>query len=150
MRKVNLKNYSTTMTTSKSMMAIEQTLCDIGVANIAKNFDQEKGVVSAIYFEVSTNGKPMAFRLPARIDAVYKVFYDSYERKYAVNEEKLWQQAERTAWKIVSDWVAAQAAMIKLEQAEVMEVFLPYAYIKKSNATLFEMIKGENYKLLTG
>lgn len=150
MKKVNLKNYTSTTSVARSMEHIERTLFDIGVVNIAKSFDEEKRIVSAVFFEIRRDGKIMAFRLPARIEAVYKVFHNSYTNKGAIREDKLWIQAERTAWKIVSDWVAAQAAMIKLEQAELMEIFLPYAYIKKGNHTLYEVIKKEGYKLLTG
>lgn len=38
------------------------------------------------------------------------------------------QQAERTAWKIVQDWVEVQMSMIQTRQADFEEVFMPYLF----------------------
>lgn len=56
-------------------------------------------------------------------------------------------QSDRTAWKILSDWVDIQVTMIQLEQAEFTEVFLPYFYDQKSNKTLFEKVASNEIRL---
>jgi hypothetical protein len=59
--------------------------------------------------------------------------------------KKLPEQAERTAWKIVADWVDAQMAMIELAQIEFMEVFLPYLYDASSEQTYFEKLRDKSF-----
>lgn len=39
--------------------------------------------------------------------------------------------------------------MIKMEQAEAIQVFLPYIYDGKTDKTLFEKLKSSNFKQLT-
>jgi len=58
------------------------------------------------------------------------------------------EQAERTAWKIVADWVDAQMAMIELSQVELMEVFLPYLFNRQTRQTYFESIKARGFQNL--
>ena len=55
--------------------------------------------------------------------------------------KKIPAQAERTAWKIVLDWVEVQLSMIELAQVEFMEVFLPYLYNGVTQQTYFETLK---------
>ena len=62
--------------------------------------------------------------------------------------KKIPAQAERTAWKILSDWVEAQMAMIELAQVEFTEVFMPYLYNHQKQETYFEMIKARGFKAL--
>jgi hypothetical protein len=57
-------------------------------------------------------------------------------------------QAKRTAWRIVKVWVEAQMAIIDCGQAEMAEVFLPYA-ITETGQTLFQRIQ-QNPKYLLG
>jgi hypothetical protein len=63
--------------------------------------------------------------------------------------ERIAEQAERTAWSLLRDWVHIQVTMIQMQQAEAMQIFLPYAYDGKNNQTLFEKLKGNGFKLLS-
>jgi len=58
-------------------------------------------------------------------------------------KKKIPQQAERTAWKIVADWVDAQLAMVELAQVEILQVMLPYVYDPAKDQTLYEMAKAK-------
>ena len=91
------------------------------------------------------------FRLPAKVDVCFKVFWKEVKRPRPDTKKNKTDQAERTAWKIILDWVEAQAALIQLEQAEFSEVFLPYAYNPIQGKTLFQIAKekGVNQLLLT-
>lgn len=146
MKKVNIKNYTSTIPASKSVSRIEEVLVSIGAKNINKSYEQ--GSLTAISFLVDVNGSTIPFKLPAKVEQVAGALKSSYKRITTAALRNISEQAERTAWKICSDWVEIQATMIRLEQAEFIEVFLPYVYKIDSNQTFFESIKSKNYKAL--
>ena len=49
------------------------------------------------------------------------------------------EQARRVAWRILKDWVAAQLAIVEAEQAQMAEVFLPYAVESQTGQTMFQL-----------
>ena len=56
------------------------------------------------------------------------------------------EQAERTAWKLVQDWVEVQMSMVQLKQADVREVFL--AYIWNGRQTFFQNLEQTGFRAL--
>lgn len=115
---------------------------------IVKMFN-DQGKVEAIAFEVVVNGMTMAFRLPARIASVEQVLKSNLSRHARPEtRKKIGEQAERTAWKIVADWVDSQMAMIELSNVELLEVFLPYVYDPCRKLTYYEQIKECGFKAL--
>lgn len=144
--KVNIKNYTSTVMASKSVARIEEVLVSIGADHINKNY--KDGQLVSISFMVMVNGNTMPFKLPAKVDNVYEALKKSYKRLTPVALRNLSEQSARTAWKICCDWVEIQATLIKLEQAEFIEVFLPYVYQIEKDQTFFESLKQTNYKAL--
>lgn len=145
-----LKNYTSSVSASRSISHIEAKLAQNGACQILKTYDD--GRVTAICFIVMVEGQEMAFKVPARIAECEKVLMaNTTSRTKNETLKKIPQQAERTAWKILYDWVEVQMAMIELAQVELMEVFLPYVYNNQTEQTLFESMKKTNFKaLLTG
>lgn len=143
---MKLKNYTSETPCDRSLSRIEAVLVSIGASNINKRY--EGGKLIAIMFSVTVNGNDVPFKLPAKVDVVEKVLRQDCKRPRKGTLEKIYQQAERTAWKIVCDWVEIQGTMIKLQQAEFLEVFMPYVYSLKNNQTMFERMKEGNYKAL--
>lgn len=58
------------------------------------------------------------------------------------------EQAARVAWRILKDWIFAQIAIVQAEQADMAEVFLPYAQ-NDLGETLYDRIKGSGFLQLT-
>ena len=54
-------------------------------------------------------GIAMFFQLPAKVDDCFKVLFTEVKRPQSDTKKRIMQQAERTAWKIISDWVAGTA-----------------------------------------
>ena len=50
------------------------------------------------------------------------------------------EQAERTAWRNIRDWILAQMAFVEAGNVEVDEVFLPYLTDGKGK-TLYQVYK---------
>lgn len=149
---MNLKNYTSDVPAITSMGRIEKYLVEAGATDISKKY--ESGVCIAIRFRVLHKTQndlpeiPIFIELPAKVEACYKVLWAEVKRPRPDTRHKTMQQAERTAWKIISDWVQVQLSMIQLEQAELIQVFLPYVFNPETEQTFFDKIKTGSYKAL--
>lgn len=142
-----LKNYTSGVPASRSIAWIEAKLAGCGATQILKMYDLTARV-EGIAFIMPINGKEMSFKLPARVDECEVVLRAAVKRPRADTLKRIGQQAERTAWKIVADWVDAQMAMIDLSQVEFMQIFMPYLYSHAKKQTYFEIVKGRGFQKL--
>lgn len=149
MKKIEIRNYTSSVAADKSVLDIERILIALGARNISKEYDGF-GKVDAISFSIpSPHGEGVIpFKLPAKREPIKKLFLQQYRRPSSAQIEIATQQADRTAWKNVKEWVDLQATMIKLEQVEFLEVFMPYIYSMRQGKTAFELMKDTNYKAL--
>jgi hypothetical protein len=90
----------------------------------------------------------MSFRLPARVDRVEKQLRGLVHRPRSGTMDRIADQAERTAWRLLADWVDVQMSLIELDQAELVEIFMPYIYDYSKNQTLFEKMKVNGFVML--
>lgn len=142
-----IKNYTSTVPAVKSINWIEAKLVARGAKNILKLYDDKR--LDGIAFIIDVNGKQLAFRLPARIKRIEELFKASVRRPREGTFKNIQDQAERTAWKLLADWVEVQMSLIELQQVEFVEVFLPYVYDPAKQETFFERLKGSGFKMLT-
>lgn len=140
-----LKNYTSKVPASQSIRYIEGKLASSGATQILKHYDSNQRV-ERMRFSLKIDGKDILFSLPAQIANCEKVMLSQLSsRCQPETRKKVPAQAERTAWKILADWVDAQMAMIELAQVDVLEVFLPYAYDPQTQRTFFEKMKDKNF-----
>ena len=140
-----MKNHSTTVSAIKSITIIEKHLAEFGAINISKQYEKKK--IKSIFFQIDVKEKIFSFKLPANIEAAAKILKNKVKRPNKNTDNKIKEQAEKTAWKIMSEWVQIQITLIEMEQAEFMELFL--AYVFNNDKTFYQQIKNENFKLLT-
>jgi len=91
----------------------------------------------------------VGFRLPALVENVVEIMYggeDRYGRTKKITDAQR-QQAYKTAWANIRDWIDAQMALVKTRQAEVAQVFLPYM-VMQGNQTLYEKVSTDPKFLL--
>lgn len=134
--------------TDKSFEKIQQVLSAHGANKIM--FDYEGGVATKISFCIDIGGKPISFVLPALIENVTQIMYggkDRYGRTKEITKLQR-EQAFKTGWANIRDWVDAQMALIDTQQVQLFQVFLPYA-VTSTGATLFEKVI-ENPQFLLG
>lgn len=144
---MNLKNYTSTVPAITSMGRIERALVQAGATDISKKYNEDK-VCTAITFRMLVNRNPVFFQLPAKVNACFDVFWKEVKRPRPDTKRTTMEQAERTAWKIVCDWVEVQLSMILLEQAEALEIFLPYVYNPATETTFYNQLKNSEFKAL--
>jgi hypothetical protein len=142
-----MRNKTSVISPERSILKIEQILIGVGATNIAKEY--AGGKVAAVMFAVRRGISSQFFKLPARAEAVYKHLLGKRTSLTAVQMRNLREQAERTAWKNVMEWVDLQATMIKLDQIEFMEAFFAHAYSMDENKTFFERVKENQFKQLS-
>ena len=138
-------NYTTSIQSEKTCSEIQRCLARAGAAQILTEYDDE-AVLCAISFRLLHNDVMVTFRLPANIDRIYVVLQrdDKVPRKLKCRE-----QAARVGWRIIKDWIEAQIAIVEAEQAEMVEVFLPYAQNPSTGETMYQMMEKSDMKLLT-
>ena len=143
---VSIKNHTSTVPAVRSVQHIKEQLVKAGAIKIIEDYDRS-GSLTGLYFVLQLkDGTQVPFRIPAQIEAIRRRFRTGHK---LTSEEKIKAQAERTAWKILSDWVDIQLTLIELEQVDPLEVFLAYVYDQHKNQTFFEKIKNNDFKELT-
>ncbi len=142
-----LLNYTTEIDCDKSAAEISKCLAMHGASAIMTEYDQENSLVSAISFKISRpDGTPMGFRLPCDWRPVLKVLEKQKEKQSRIRATQ--DQAVRTAWRVVKDWVEAQMAFIETQMVTTEQVFLPYV-VMRDGRTLSEHVH-EDPKFLLG
>lgn len=124
-----IKNYTTKIDVYTSVGEIQSALARAGASKIIVGYDG--GKPQAVVFCLNTDRGIRGFTLPAPVDGTLKVFA---EQKIKVDRD----QAEKTAWRNIRDWVLAQVALVECCNAPMDEVFLPYLTNDKGQ-TLFEV-----------
>jgi len=154
MRTRFLKNYTSDVPVSQTIGRIEHVLIKCGVSGIMKEYGPGgDGKIEAITFQIEAPGGKVTIRLPAKVDAALESLWldyvdcdqisddgnrvlSSYKKK---RKGDFKEQAERTAWRIIQDWIEVQMSCIQLGQAETLEVFLPYLVHGKT--TFYQSLK---------
>ena len=145
---MNIKNYTSSVPVINSIGKIEFRLAQAGATHIAKSYEREKP--TGMIFQIPVNNTPLTFKLPAKIEKVRDYLINQRNKPPKPEARKTIElQAERTAWKILADWIDIQVSLIQLDQAEPAEVFLPYSYNPATDQTLFEIVKSSGFKLLS-
>lgn len=154
-----LKNYTSEVPVSQTIYRIEQVLIKCGVSGIMKEYTGTNGEIGAITFQIDSASGKITIRLPAdkekALDALWldyvdgdklspdgqRVNWNSRKKKCRADFK---DQAARTAWKIVQDWIEVQMSMIQMKQAETLQVFLPYVYDGKR--TYYQALQESNFR----
>lgn len=141
-----MKNYTSQVSVEKTISLIERFLAKAGASNILKNC--EGGEISSISFTLfdPMSRKTVFIRLPARVGAVEKILYRKIKRPRNETIKRIRDQAARTAWKLMLDWIEVQLSLIEMEQVEALQVFLPYIW--DGQKTLYAAIKENNFRFL--
>lgn len=155
-----LKNYTSEVPVSQTIYRIEQVLIKCGVSGIMKEYTGTNGEISAITFQIEAPAGKITIRLPAdkekAIDALWLDYVDGDKLNAKGDAIEGWssrkkkrradfaEQAARTAWKIVQDWVEVQMSMIQMKQADTLQVFLPYVFDGKR--TYYQALQESNFR----
>lgn len=126
---------------------IQSVLASHGANKIMYDYAPD-GTLAAITFGMTVGGKQIGFRLPALVENVFNILYPNNKEYRNQRYVKGWkEQAYKTAWANIRDWIDAQMALIDTEQVKMEQVFLPYM-LDSRGQTLYENISNNQFKLL--
>lgn len=141
-----LLNYTTKIDPDKTAAEITRCLTQHGAQAIMTEYDPSTTWISALSFKITVNEQTMGFRLPCDWQPVFQILQKDPKVPRA-NSTK--DQAIRTAWRIVKDWVEAQMALVETKMVTTQQVFLPYA-VMRDGRTLAEHVSTDPKFLLGG
>jgi hypothetical protein len=139
-----LKNYTSTMSPSRTMGKIQRALAQNGARNVHIRYDDE-GDPDAVAFQMDVGGSPVWFNLEPDIEGMLRALRDdpNVPKNKATRE-----QARRTAWKNELEWLQVQLAKVAANQARIEQLLLGYA-VTPDGDTVYERLQ-EQHQLLTG
>lgn len=144
-----IKNYTSGIAAETTISRIEFKLASVGATGIMKLYGPDRKV-SALIFNMPNGNRSYAIRVPANVHACYEAMWKTHCQTHARPREEtkatIMEQAHRTAWKLVQDWIEVQVSMIIMQQAKPLEVFLPYVWDGKQ--TYFEAVQNGGFKAL--
>jgi len=144
---MKIKNYSSSVAVSKSISSIEILLVEAGAKTISK-FYMDDNKIAGFLFQLKVGESLVTFKLPSNPKAVEKVLIAQLIKPRKETIKRVIEQAEKTSWKLLHEWVHIQISMVQMEQAEATQVFMPYLYDGVNDRTLFQTLKENNFKQL--
>lgn len=148
MRK-NIKNYTSEQKLDTTAALIQKILARAGAKRVMFDYD-DNGDLEGIAFFIKTSQGEIPIKLPARVEKVHQVMYSSGKEYVSPRiKEARMDQAKRTAWKNIQDWIDAQCAMIETDMVKMEEVFLPYM-ATPTGETFYEVMEDKGFLLPSG
>lgn len=115
-------NYTSSVPVARTTGEMQALLGKSGADAVAVLYDD--GRPSGMSFSLATPSGQRSFNLPVDVSAVQKLLTQQKRKNSRIDDRP--EQAERVAWRIVKDWLAAQLALIDARMATLDEVMLPY------------------------
>ncbi len=138
-----IANYSTTVTSLKSIGEIQGMLVAHGAKHILMDYTDGQPIGLSFIIETPYGDTP--FKLPANIDRVQSVL-----NKQRVRTQVDKEIASRVAWRILKDWVRAQMAILETEMVSIDQIFLPYMEVGNNGKILYEVMLDHRLQLPEG
>jgi hypothetical protein len=134
-----LLKYTTEIEASRSIGEIMGILTEMDARSITVTYSGQSRTPTALEFKVETVYGERAFRLPARIDAVF----DTLKAQHATTKARTKQgpptrkHAANVAWRILKTWADVQLALVQIGMATTDEIMLPYMLVS-AERTVYE------------
>jgi hypothetical protein len=138
---MGILNYRTRVAPQKTISELMQKLASKGAQSITAGYDSA-GKQSRLSFAMKVGGIEVSFSLPVNVKGVAVALADGRQPTKTQLEHAEW-----VAWRILKDWVEAQIALIESGQAEMGQVFMPYAEAPDGR-TMYELFVENNQRQL--
>jgi hypothetical protein len=143
-----LKNYTSTVPVSRSIGHIEDLLIFHGAKNIMKEIDPTNKRIEAVCFIITLDGKDIPFKLAAHVENVETILLAKVKKRTPSGDQKIKEQAERTAWKLISDHIEISLALVEIKQRDLRQTFMADIYFPAKQKTYYEIMMAKGFNLL--
>lgn len=141
--KINIKNYTSEQPAETSIKLLKEVIIKAGAIQISERYENQQ--ITGFDFTIPMNNMALTFNMEAKVEQVYNFMLKS--RTNTATEAvrvSLRKQAARTAWRNLWELTVLQLDMVKLDQAEQLQIMLPYLTFQ--GRTVYERLKENNYK----
>lgn len=149
---MTVMNYTTKVSAEKTIGEMQKLLANAGAARISLEY--AGGRAAGMSFLLVTPHGERTFNLPVDIEAMRVLLGRKWNSgqlrsmSYAKITEP--EHAERVAWRVMKDWLAAQLTLVATQMATLDQVMLPYLNVA-AGRTLYQAYKdSENTALELG
>lgn len=135
-------NYTTKINVHKTVAEMQKMLADHGAKRIG--IEYAGGRPAGLSFALDTPHGARSFTLPIDAQAMRALLISKDRagelRSGSKADRTSYEQAERVAWRVVKDWLAAQLALVATEMVQLDQVMLPYLHVDGSR-TLYDQYR---------
>lgn len=156
--------HTTEVAVQKSASDIMGILGQMGATNVS--MEMENLAPSGMTFAVQMGEGMVCYRLPVRYQPIYALMIGEHKKnrrsRYSTSysasakaeiEQKVMEQAKRTAWRIALEWLKVQCAFVSHGIKTAQEVFLSDQLVRRDGQVLTVgeiMLSHNGVALLTG
>lgn len=119
-----IANAQTVVSVEKSISEIEKFLLQANATHVGRQYDG--GRMVGITFSVVTPRGERSFLVPVDVDSVYQRLEDCWIHRQIAQRYVNRDQARRTAWRCIRDWIRAQLALVGTGLATSDRVMMAY------------------------
>lgn len=128
-------NYTTTITAAKTVTEIQTMLGAAGASAVGVQYRERQP--SGVSFTLPGPHGNRSFALPVNASGMHRALLEQWRAGHIRRSYATEDQAERTAWRVLKDWLAAQLALVEAQMATLDQVMLPYLHVD-GETTLYE------------
>ena len=139
-----LLNYTTKVNAQKTVTEVMGLLVAKGANEVSIVYDDNQQPASLKWTVQSPRLGRIGFALPCNIDAVFVKLTE--QRIMVTAPESRRQQAIRTSWRILKDWVEPQMVLLETGMVTMDDIFLPY--ILSGGQTFYQALAAGEFKAL--
>lgn len=128
-------NYTTSIAVTKTASEVQAMLGAHGADAIVIRYANKQPV--AVSFTMTGPHGDRGFTLPVNVEGMHSALQAQWRRGEIPRRYTDRDQAERVAWRVVKDWLAAQLTLVAAQMATLDQVMLPYLHVD-GTTTLYE------------
>lgn len=146
---MSVLNYTTSIPVEKTIGEMQKMLASHGASRISIDYDLA-ATPTGLSFELKTPHGLRVFNLPVDVQKmqnllIYKDGQGQLKSGSRAQRTSI-DQAERTAWRVMKDWLSAQLTLVSLEMMSLDQVMLPY--LNMNGRSLYQAYREQEQQLL--